>query len=104
MTWSQFQTATGILRKIGKSFDGSPEVLSSQVVEVDPVFGWQSAYDREGNKFNGKSTILTGFTDFDVSHENWELEYEGNTFKIGDLQPVYSIGGNVLEHLEVVLK
>jgi len=104
MMWSQFQTATGTLRKMSKSFDGSPEVVSSEVVEVDPVFGWQSAYDKDGNKFNGKSTILTGFSSFDVSHTDWELRYEGVDYKIGDLVPIYSLGGNVIEHLEVVLK
>ena len=99
-----FQTETGTLQKKGSSASGDETVISSQSVNVDPVFGWKNMYDSQGNIFRGASTILSDVADVDVSHLRYDLVYKGRTYQVEQMLPVYSIGGNVLEHLEVIVR
>lgn len=104
MVYDIFQTATATLQKKGSTASGDETVISSQSVSVDPLLGWKNMYDSQGNIFRGASTILSDVADVDVSHLRYDLVYKGRTYQVEQMSPIYSIGGNVLEHLEVVLR
>lgn len=103
MEFKAFQTATATMKKIEKDGFGDETVTDSFSVDIDPVFGWKRGYDTDGEQVTGKTTIISAHDSIDVAHTNWKLEYNGSTYTISDMVPFYSIGGNVLEHVEVML-
>lgn len=102
--FNKFQTATATLKKIGVDGSGDETVLESFSVDIDPVFGWKRTYSKTGTQFTGMSTVITPKSNFDVHYDNWKMDYEGKTYQIETLVPFYSIGGNVLTHIEVVFR
>lgn len=104
MVFDIFQTETGTLQKKAGSASGDETIISSLTVSVDPVFGWKNMYDSQGNIYRGASTVLSDVADVDVAHNRYDLIYKGRTYQVEQMLPVYSIGGNVLEHIEVILR
>ena len=104
MGFSAFQSETGTLKKITRDGFGDVTISQSFQVKIDPVFGWKRTFDREGKVFTGLSTIITPNTNFDVDYADWVLTYKGKDYQIEELKPFYSIGGNVLTHIEAVMR
>lgn len=102
--WKEFQTATATMKKITTDGYGDETVASSFTVSIDPVLGKKVTHDRDGQVFTGLTTLVTDIDSFDITHDRWNLNYNGREYQIQEVVPFYSIGGNVLEHLELVLK
>lgn len=103
MPFNAFQSATATMKKIDKDGYGDETETASFSVDIDPVFGWKRGYNTDGEQVTGKTTIISAHDSIDVAHTNWKLEYNGKEYIIKDMVPFYSIGGNVLEHVEVML-
>ena len=103
MAFSVFQTATGTLRKVSTDNFGNKTNVASYTVNVDPVFGFKRGFDRDGEQVTGKTTVLDGLPELDLSHNQWELDYKNNTYLVNDLVPFPAIGSNEPEHYEVML-
>jgi len=104
MAFDQFQTATAMLKRIDTDGFGDEAVTDSFEVQIDPVFGWKRAFDDQGEQYTGKTTVISGNDRIDPSHTRWRLEYNDREYQVSDMMPFYSIGGNLLEHVEVVLR
>lgn len=102
--FTQFQTATATMKKITKNGFGDETVSLSFTVEIDPVLGKRRVYTKENEEITGRTTIITPHDSIDVSHERWDLEYDGRDYQIEQLTPFYTIGTNELEHVECVLR
>lgn len=103
MVYNIFQTETATLQKIGVNNFGNETVLSTQTVKIDPVFGWKQMYNKDGQQFQGLKSIISD-VDFDIEHDVWRLTYKGRNYRVEEMLPMYSIGGNVLEHIEIVFR
>ena len=103
MEFNVFQTATGTLRKVSTDNFGNKTNVETYTVNVDPAFGFKHGFDRDGQRITGKSTVLDGLPEIDISHRQWELDYNGNTYRIEDLVPYPAIGSNKPQHYEVML-
>jgi len=103
MSFSPFQTATGTLRKVGTDNLGNKTNLETYTVNLDPVFGFKRGFDRDGEHITGKTTVLDGLPELDLSHNKWELDYNDNTYLVNDLVPFPAIGSNEPEFYEVIL-
>lgn len=103
MSYDEFQTDTGTLRKIVTDNFGDPSVDASYSCRVDPVFGFKRGFNREGEQITGKTTVLDDLPTLDLSHRKWRLDYNGNEYNVEDLTPVPEIGSNVPNHYEVML-
>lgn len=104
--FTAFQTETATLKKI--TLDGAQDetVANSYTVNIDPVFGFQRTHSTENEDIRGRSTILTSDSleaDFDLTHRRWKLEYNGHEYNIKEPTPIYAIGTNNLQHVEVTL-
>lgn len=104
MAFEVFNTTTATMKKITTDGYGDQTVASSFTVEIDPVLGKKNRFDDEGEIYTGLQTIITAHDSIDVTHDKWQLEYNGRNYQIEEMLPMYSIGGNVLEHVEVVLR
>lgn len=104
MGFNAFQTATATLKKITKDGFGDETVASSFTVEIDPVLGKRRVYTMENEEITGRTTIISPHDSIDVSHDRWDLEYDGRNYQIEQLTPFYTIGTNTLEHVEAVLR
>jgi len=107
MAFSIFQTATGTLKKITTDYTGDETVSGSFSVNVDPVFGYKRVHTDENEEITGLKTVITSDSledDFDFTHRNWKIEYQGKDYQIESPVPFYTVGSNKLEHVEVVLR
>lgn len=103
MAFSIFQTASAIWIEVETNVSGDDVQVSSQTVEVDPTFGVQRGFNVEGEEITGISTIVTGLSNIDET-KRYKLTYNNQTYNVEQITPFYSIGGNVLEHIEVLLR
>lgn len=107
MAFNIFQTATGTLKKITTDYAGDETVSASYSVSLDPVFGYKRVYTDDNEEITGMSTIITSDSledDFDLTHRNWKIEYNGKDYQIESPVPFYTRGTNNLEHVEVILR
>ena len=104
MAFDIFQSDTGVLRKIGSDEFGTETDLESYDCMVDPVFGFKRSFDRDGEQIQGKTTVLDGLPELDLSHRKWRLDYKGNTYRVEDFVPFPAIGSNKPNHYEVLLR
>ena len=104
MAFSKFQTAEGTLRKVGTDNFGNTTNLETYPCGVDPVFGFKRGFDKDGETISGKTTILDGLPELDLSHKQWELDYNGNSYNIEDLVPFPPIGSNEPSHYEIMIR
>lgn len=104
MIYDAFQTATGTLQQIDTDEFGDEVVVNSFPCQVDPVFGFRRGFNEQNEQITGRTTILDGLPEIDLSHRRGKLQYEGNEYQIEDLTPFPSIGSNVPDHYEVMLQ
>lgn len=107
MKFTDFQSATGTLKKTSMDGYGNPSVDDSLSVEIDPTFGWTRTFTRYGEAVEGQTTIITGTglqAFYDESHFGYVLTYNGKDWQVENPVPFYKIGTDTLEHLEVVLR
>lgn len=104
MSYSIFQTTTATMKKMTTDGFGKDTASLSFTVKIDPGLGKKTEYNTDGQMYTGLSTVITAHDSFDVTHDNWRLDYNGREYQIEDMVPMYSIGGNVLEHVEVTLR
>lgn len=103
MSFNIFQTDVGVLRKVGVDNFGNKTNLAVYDCMVDPVFGFKRGFSRDGEQITGKSTVIDGVPELDLSHRQWELDFKGNTYRVHDFVPYPRIGSNEPEHYEVML-
>ena len=106
MTFTDFQSESATVRKIGTDRYGDESTLDTFTVEIDPVFGFKRVFSKENEEITGRSTIITATnlqSKFDLTHTNWKLDYNGRTHNIEQVTPFYTIGTTRLEFLELVL-
>lgn len=104
MNFSMFQTATATMQLMSVDGYGKPTVSSSFSVDIDPVMGYKRTFTADGEEINGIETIISANDNIDLTEKNYRLVYNGMTFQVERLEPFYSIGSNVVEHYEVVLR
>lgn len=104
MAFNVFQTATATLKRTERDKFGDESVVESFVVDIDPVLGYKRVFSDNGEVITGRTTIITPTENVDVSKRVYVLEYLGNTYQVESMIPYYSIGGNVLQHIEVILR
>lgn len=103
MSFSVFQTATATLKEMTTDGYGKETVASSFSVDIDPVLGYKRTFSTDGEEIVGVQTIISPNVNIDVT-KVYKLDYNGRTYQVERMIPFYSIGGNVLEHVEVVLR
>lgn len=99
-----FQTATATLKEKEVNNFGDDVVVNSFTVDIDPVLGYKRGFNNQGEEITGVSTIITATDEIDVTKRNYTLEYLGREYRVEQIIPFYSIGSNVLEHVEVLLR
>ena len=106
MSFDRFQTDQATLQKIDTNYAGDESVLAEYDVNIDPSFGWKRIYTDENEEITGRSTIITSDTldsDWDESHEEWNISYRNEDWQIREANLMHDIGTNNLSHIEVVL-
>jgi hypothetical protein len=83
---------------------GDETVDESFSVDIDPDLGKVQTYDIDGNVVEGKQTFISPHDSIDISHDHWELEYNGRKYDINELQPRHDIGTNNLDHIRAILR
>ena len=104
MSFAIFQTDTATMRKITTDGYGDESVSSSFTVDVDPDITKMQMYDIDGNVVSAKQTFISNHPSIDLTHDKWELEYNGSTYDIKELEPRHDIGTNNIDHLRVILR
>jgi hypothetical protein len=104
MVYKIFQTATATLKEMSVDNFGNNTVVKSFAVEIDPVLGYKKGFNAQGEEITGVSTIITATDDIDVTKRTYHLDYLGRTYRVEQMIPYYSIGANILEHVEVLLR
>lgn len=101
-----FQTETATLKKVTTDGSGDETVSESFTVNIDPVFGFNRIHTKENEEITGQSTIITSSSlesDFDLTHRQWKLEFNGHEYDVKQPMPLYEVGTNNLQHIEVTL-
>lgn len=109
MKFSDFQTESGTLKKMETDGFGDLTVADSLAVQVDPDFGWEQVFTDQQEQVTGRTTVVTsedpadlrGF--WDETHRDWVLTYKAKDWKVEEGTPRHNIGGNQLQHLELVM-
>lgn len=104
MSFAIFQTATATMRKITTDGYGDETVSESFAVDVDPDLAKTQVYDIDGNVVSAKQTFISNHSSIDLSHNKWELQYNGSTYDIKEMYPRHDIGTNNLDHIRVILR
>lgn len=104
LSYGKYQTGTGVLRQIGTGPGGDEFDIDTFACRVDPVFGFKTAFTQNNEQITGKTTILDGLPEIDLSHRRWKLDYNGNSYVVADLVPFPLPGTNVPSHYEVMLQ
>jgi len=99
-----FQTATATMKKITTDYAGDETVANSFSVEIDPVFGWNVSHLEDGTETEGRTTTVSTNSNIDISHDKWELDYNGRNYQIKTIDPIYDIGTDNISHFEVELR
>jgi hypothetical protein len=99
-----FQTATATMEKVTTDGFGDETVASSFSVEIDPVLGKKQTYTKEQEQVTGLSTVISPNSNIDLSHDRWNLVYDGRTYQIEELEPFYKIGTNDISHYQVIIR
>lgn len=103
MAFSVFQTETAILKEMTTDGYGQETVVTSFSVDIDPVLGYKRTFSTDGEEITGVQTIISPNVNIDVT-KVYKLDYNGRTYQVERMIPFYSIGGNILEHVEVLLR
>lgn len=103
MSFSQFQTAEGTLRKVGTDNFGDTTTIETYECRIDPTLGKEVRFDNEGEQVRGRQTVLDGLPELDQTHDRWELDFRGKTYHVEKLTGFPAIGRRESEHYEVTL-
>lgn len=104
MSFSIFQTTTATMRKITTDGYGDETASSTFTVDIDPDLALTHTYDIDGNVISAKQTFISAHDSIDLTHDKWELTYNGNTYDIKEMYPRHDIGTNNLDHIRVILQ
>ena len=99
-----FQTATATMEKITTDGFGDESVSTSFTVDIDPVLGRERIFTKEQEEVEGFETIISPNDNIDLSHDRWNLVYDGRTYQIEGIEPFYDIGTSTISHYEVTLR
>lgn len=104
MAFKIFQTESATIKLMSTDGYGTETVSNSFAVEIDPVLGYKRVFTNDGEEITGIKTIITATDDIDLTERNYVLEFNGRDYQVEQMVPFYSIGGNTLEHVEVILR
>lgn len=99
-----FQTTTATMRKITTDGYGDESVSESFTVSIDPDVSKTQTYDIDGNVISAKQTFISAHDSIDLTHDKWELQYNGNIYDVKELEPRHDIGTNNVDHIRVILR
>lgn len=104
MSFDVFQTATATMQKLSVDGSGDGSVSSSFTVKVDPVLGRKRIFSDDQEEIAGFETVISPNDSIDLTHDRWNLVYNGRTYKVEGIEPFYKIGTDIIEHYEVSLR
>lgn len=99
-----FQTESATMYKITVDGAGDETRGAGFSIEIDPDISWKRTFTRENEEINGGHTVISPNSNIDKSHRKWEIDFDGNTYQVEDLDPKHDIGTNNISHYEVVLR
>lgn len=92
------------MQKITVDGYGDETVSTSFTVDIDPVLGRRLIHTQEDTEVMGFETIISPNSNIDLSHDRWNLVYNGRTYQIEGIEPFYTIGTADVEHYQVTLR
>lgn len=104
MPFEIFQTVTATMNKIKIDGSGDKSVLGSFSVDIDPVLGRKRIFTQDQEEIEGMETVISPNSNIDLSHDRWELVYNGRTYQIESIEPYYDIGTTTVRHYEVTMR
>lgn len=104
MSFDVFQTVTATMQKITTDGFGDETVDSSFTVDIDPVLGRDRIFTQEQEEIEGYSTVVSPHSSIDLTHDRWNLVYNGRTYQVEGIEPFYTIGTTDIEHYEVTIR
>lgn len=99
-----FQTATATMQKITVDGYGDETVSTSFSVDIDPVLGRERIFTQEQEEIEGYETIISPNSNIDLSHDRWNIVYNGRTYQVEGIEPFYAIGTSDISHYQVTLR
>jgi len=99
-----FMTATATMNKMVVDGFGDETVDSSFTVDIDPVLGRDRIFTTEEEYVDGFNTVIAYNENVDLTHDKWQLVYNGRTYQIEGIEPFYTVGTLNIEHFEVTLR
>lgn len=92
------------MQKITVDGFGDESIDDSFTVDIDPVLGRKTIFTQEDKETTGFETVISPNSNIDLSHDRWNLVYNGRTYQIEGIEPFYTIPTMDVSHYEVVLR
>jgi len=99
-----FQTVEATMKKITVDGFGDETASTTFTVDIDPVLGRRRIFTNDQEEIEGFETVISPNSNIDLTHERWDLTYNGRTYQIEGLEPFYVIGTDEIDHYEATLR